>query len=388
MVNCALFNPINSHIIASSSFDYTIKIWSLRKPSIKTIDCLDNPEKMKWEPNGKILGFIDKDKIKIYSTKNKKIIFDLEFSARICDINYEFFDRQNIIVSGSDNNKILKYKYIDIEDSKVKIRHKAYVHFDEIFEIKYNLISMCNDYFIIYSEDDAYLFDNDLSQSLYKFKNLSKNPKQIINNDNNIMLQIIDINKKEIKILTFKDKFLNNEKKINPINDLEDEKSIDLNYDSEDDYNEDINKDYFEDCPQIFLDIKESLNFKFNIFPENYDKKEKKYFEIKEIKEFLENNEIHNLISLRKIVKDELLNNNNIKTIKDAYFFYLHLLIKDETNKTLLLNYLIFLKENEAKLDDLKIIHEKFNDELKYYSIFFEKEEIKKLFNYDIISER
>ena len=33
-------------------------------------------------------------------------------------------------------------------------------------------------------------------------------------------------------------------------------------------------------------------------------------------------------------------------------------------------------------------MHEKFIDELNYYSIFFEKEELKKLFDYEIISEK
>ena len=41
----------------------------LRKPSIQNIDCLDIPEKMKWDSNGKLLGFIDEEKIKIYRLK-------------------------------------------------------------------------------------------------------------------------------------------------------------------------------------------------------------------------------------------------------------------------------------------------------------------------------
>ena len=388
MVNCALFNPYNSHIIASSSFDYTIKIWSLRKPSIQNIDCLDIPEKMKWDSNGKLLGFIDEEKIKIYSTKNKKIIFDLQFSGRISNINYEFYDHQNIIVNGNEINKIFKYKFIEIDDSEVETKHKVNTQYDEMFEIKQNLLFMCNDYFILYSEEGVHLFSDDFSKPIYKFKNLSNNPKVIINTDENILFQIVDINKNEIKILIFKDKCPVNVKNTNQISNLEDENSTESKYDSEDNYLEDTSQNYFENCPQIFLDIKENLNFRFNIFPENYDKKAKKYFGIKEIKESLDNIKVHNLISLRKIVKEELLKKISLKTIKDTYFYYLLLLIKDETNKDLLLKYLKFLKENEAKLDEENLMHEKFTDELIYYSIFFEEEEFKKLFNFDKISEK
>ena len=46
---------------------------------------------------------------------------------------------------------------------------------------------------------------------------------------------------------------------------------------------------------------------------------------MKEIKEILSDNKIHNLITLKKIVKEELSKNNDLKTIKDEYFFYLNL---------------------------------------------------------------
>ena len=384
---CGKFNPFNSHIIASSSHDNTIKIWSIRKPTIKNINCINTPKKMKWESNGNLLGFVDNKKIKIYDTKNKKIIFELEFSGRIIDINYEFIDHQNIIMSGNEKNKIFKYKFMDSEDSEVKVKKKKYNQYDEIFEIQYNLISMLNEYFIIYSKDGTFLYNDDFTRKIYKFNDLSKNPKKIINTDENILFEILDINNDKLKILIFRDKYLKNEENLNKISYLEDEKSLDSNYESEDNDLEDINKDYFERCPLIFLDIKESLNFKFNI-QENNNKKEKKYFQIKEIKEILDSNKVHNLIALRKVVIEELSKNYEFKTIKDKYFFYVNLLLKDETNKTLLIKYLTFLKENENTLDKENLIYEKFIDELNYYSIFFEKEELKKIFNYDIISEK
>ena len=71
----AVFNPFNSHIIASSFNDYTIQIWSIIKPFIQKIICSYVPTQMKWYKNGNLLGFIDKEtEIKIYNLPQKKII--------------------------------------------------------------------------------------------------------------------------------------------------------------------------------------------------------------------------------------------------------------------------------------------------------------------------
>ena len=61
------------------------------------------------------------------------------------------------------------------------------------------------------------------------------------------------------------------------------------------------------------------------------------------------------------------------KSIKEEYMFYINLLIKDETNIDLLLKYLTFLQKNKKELEKENLLHEKFYDELNYYSVFFEK---------------
>ena len=101
----------------------------------------------------------------------------------------------------------------------------------------------------------------------------------------------------------------------------------------------------------------ECLNYKYNkvrALNVNGCKKEKKYLDIPEI-----------LILF--------------KSIKEEYMFYLNLLIKDETNPDLLLRYLFFLKDNENNLEKENLLHEKFKNELEYYSIFFEKDNIPKV---------
>ena len=115
--------------------------------------------------------------------------------------------------------------------------------------------------------------------------------------------------------------------------------------------------------------------------------------DIEEIQLNLEKNKNHDLIWLRNNVKQILDNEKNcpIKfgSIKEEYIFYLNLLIQDETNIELLEKYLIFLKKNEDFLEKENIQHEKFHNELKYYSVFFEKDKLKHLFSeYEFESEK
>ena len=72
----AIFNPFNSHIIASSCLGKTIQIWSVSMPFIQKIFSSDLPAKMKWRNCGKLLGFVDKNSLlKIYDIKKKEFIF-------------------------------------------------------------------------------------------------------------------------------------------------------------------------------------------------------------------------------------------------------------------------------------------------------------------------
>lgn len=75
------------------------------------------------------------------------------------------------------------------------------------------------------------------------------------------------------------------------------------------------------------------------------------------------------------------------KSVKEQYLFYLNLLIKDETNVDLLKLYLEFLQKNENNLEKEGIPHERFESELNYYSIFFEKEYLN-IYSKKFISEK
>ena len=69
-----------------------------------------------------------------------------------------------------------------------------------------------------------------------------------------------------------------------------------------------------------------------------------------EIINSLEENKKSDLISLRNYVEKEMEKNKSFNSKKEEYLFYLHLLIKDETNINLLKDYLLFLKKNKTHL--------------------------------------
>ena len=107
-----------------------------------------------------------------------------------------------------------------------------------------------------------------------------------------------------------------------------------------------------------------------------------------EIINSLEENKKSDLISLRNYVKKEIEKDKSFNSQKEEYLFYLHLLIKDETNINLLKDYLLFLKKNKTHLEKEKIPYKTFNDELNYYSILFEKDKLKILFGSELESEK
>jgi len=391
----AIFNPSMSHMIACSCNDLTIQIWSIRKPSIQKIACSKLPIQMKWEKNGYLLGYFDSiNFIKIYNISIKKEIFNLNFKERIS--TFEFFGEDKILVCNKIQDKIVQYKF--------EVCPKEGSNILNIITYKgdFQFFSVYNDNILIYSNDKKIkLFEDFNYNNIIYEANCSLNSPKIIKSPNeSILFKILDINHdSNVKLIILKD--LHNEKvkiaskkeedgkekTISKNKEDEEEKNYKSDYDSIDNSLEDINQDYFGDYPDEFMDIKECSNFKYNDYDKVYQK-EKKYLEIDEIKSNLESDKKENLIQRRKNVTKELQRKIIFKSIKEEYIFYINLLIKDETNKDLLLKYLKFMQKNEKILEKENLLHEKFYDELNYYSVFFEKTELKEKFNYDFISEK
>ena len=129
--NSIVFNPFNSHIVACSCLNPMIQVWSVKRPSILKIPCYNIATELKWRKCGSLLGFIEKDSLlKIYDTIRKEFIFYLDYEDTIN--NYGFFGNDSILVDNSDNNKILKYKFIVEQKGDLKITKKN--EYEDILE--------------------------------------------------------------------------------------------------------------------------------------------------------------------------------------------------------------------------------------------------------------
>ena len=390
----SLFNPFNSHIIASSCFDHSIQIWSVTRQMMHIVSCKNVITKMSWQENGELLGFIDNlSQIKIYNNTSKKIIFNLDFKEN--HINFEFFGYNTILVQTKDKNKIYAYEFGLKSKEEVEIIKKQ--NYKDIFEEKFNHLLVLSNYFIIHSKiekNERISLYEDFKFNFYNHECTLNHPKIIKSANKKIIFKILDKDyENNFKLVILEDLFkdpINEEKK--HIKEDKYEKASSLSFNSFDNYSEDLNKEYFEDCPNEFIGIIENLHFNYNEYKDTY-KKKKKYMDIEEITSDLEKNKNHDLIWLRNNVKAILEKEKKSPTkfcsIKEEYMFYLKLLIQDETNVDLLEKYLKFLEKNEDFLEKEKIHHEKFYDELRYYSVLFEKDKLKNLFNkYEFESEK
>ena len=394
----AIFNPFNSHIIASSCLGNTIQIWSVSMPFIQKIFSSDIPSKMKWRNCGKLLGFVDKDYLlKIYDIKKKEFIFYLDFVEAI--ENYEFFDNNKILVN-SEEKMIFEYKFAINDNEDLKMIKKD--NYQNTFKIEFNHFLSCKGYFILNTNEGIIKLFQNFTKPIYNHKCSLSEPKIIKSSDEKIISKIIDIDEdNNVRLIILSKRHKDEEKKEFIDNEIKEENISDLEIDLMDNSPEDLSEDYFKNCPTIFLDVIENLNFKYNEDVNKY-KKKKNYLNMDEIEKSLEKNKNVDLISLRKDVKMEIEklnkkekeNENKIpkeklfNSTKEEYLFYLHLLIKDETNPDLLLKYLFFLRDNKNKLDEENLPYEIFEEELEYYSVFFEKNKLHELFGYTFESEK
>ena len=117
----------------------------------------------------------------------------------------------------------------------------------------------------------------------------------------------------------------------------------------------------------------------------------KKYYEIESISKELEDIKKRNFIKRKEKVLEDIKKYDNIKSVDEKYIHLLKLLVNDNTNKEVVEKYLDLLK-NKKNVEELKKIHkdkfENFEDELKYYSKIFTKEEIKSKFDLEIKSQK
>ena len=83
----------------------------------------------------------------------------------------------------------------------------------------------------------------------------------------------------------------------------------------------------------------------------------------------------------RKIFVAEQLNENQeFNNIVEEYIYYIKLILRDNTNKKLLEKYLKFLKKNESELQKTFPNLDDFQNEVRFYKVFFNKDDYYKIF--------
>ena len=406
------FNPINSHIIALTNNINLVKIWTLKGTSTQKIKCEEDISEIKWNHCGRLLGIVnDTHIIKIYNCLLKKFIYILNFDEQIS--NFGFCMEDKILVQDSTENEIFVYKFDANHKSKLYSEKK--INYKYILRVNYESF-LVNEYsFILNSKNNKIQIYNDFTKPFYSHDNSLFNSKVIKTPNDILIFKIINVDGRHVQLIIIKDKFnlFNKNDKQNIIykkldeDKNEEEKKFHSSFDTFDFSRDNLKEDYFKDCTLKYLNIFESLHHKFNE-DINECENRKKYFKISELITNMEDNKNKNLITLRNEVEKDI---NNLlekeelkkkekgkgkgkgelklfKSIKEEYMFLLNLLIKDETNKELLKRYLLFLKKNEIDLEKEKIPHEKFKDELEYYSIFFEKKELVELFQSEYKSQK
>ena len=363
------FNPFEPNIFLSVSKNGFLKIYDIFNSFPKSLINLNEPLKknieIKW--GKKDIGFIKDDYVVYFEYDNFNCQNIKKYTSRNIVCNFYFLnDSDDSLIIISDNNfeiivkneKISEYKQtfnfsFYYRKSKILIIIESFkiqgLKIGEQYQITqiFNFDCLRNNFSKYLFLNENYLTENEICVLYVYLPSFKIYSYTIMNNNNNIEQKCKNNNNNKIDVQYIK-------KVISDIPLL-----ISKN-----------NNDY------------ESSNSLYN--PKN-----KNYFEINSVKSELIEVKKRSFLERKKKVNEYMKNYNNIKDIKEKYIFILILLINDNTNKTLLKEYLDLLKKNN---EELKIIYnkyfEEYQDELNYYSIAFTFEECLSNYNLKIISQK
>ena len=340
IVICSIFNPEDIYLLVSTSFDKTLKIWNINEISLsKNILLEDTVKIMKWSLSGNYLGVTLKN--------NKLIIFDKKdwstiFSFRILySYNFEIINKNIFLIND---------EFIESRDFQNKIIEK------KIYNNNFSSYCIENNYIFFFGFENIMIFNiSKFKYNTYKLNNkLYISESKLINItkfNNNLIANVIAYNTNMDMYFKIKIEFENEEN--NTIKEFIG--------------NEEEENTFLTNIIPIIFNNKEKLHYSKNIKDEN-DIKKPKYFTNQSIESELCKKS--DLFKRKNEVSIQLKNNIFHSNLDEEYIFYLKLMIKDNTNITLLKNYLKFLQLNQEKLKKFQI--ENFDDEIKRYQCCFQ----------------
>ena len=363
----SLFNPVYEYIIISSDYN-NIKLWDITKYNylydISNEGIIDN---LQWDTTGEYYGYIN-DIIKgteliIREKNNNKDIItikeDIDEFLFIRDIKILTFSK-NIIKCWDMRNIQKSFKTTNIDSSPSSIIYDSnynYLYFNSFTSFRSFDIFDINDFNIKYSKKDIILDDNSilLNNDFLKGKEISN-----ILHLNNNSSKIIKVNNENQRPIPLKNKK------------------------TEEDY-----KNYLKNM--VYKISYDNNLFKYednnNIEEINFIKK-KNYFMIPEIEKELDKLKDETIYKRKEYVKNELTKNQTIINIKEQYIYYLKLIIRDNTNKKLIKEYLKFLKSNQKEIKEYFQNIEEYKDEILFYKVCLNQNDLKELGEYKDKSEK
>jgi len=348
-INKALFcKNDDKQVVSYSKESNEIKIWN-----IESLFCIGS-----IQINKQIKNIIFFKEHLFYQEENECIcIYDPVKLIQISTIKIELEGFFVIYENNSDLNNINKYDIIIYDKNSLMLNSD--INKKLTFQDKKEKIFYDNDFKIIYIFFSSYLeiIKANIMEILFKLENEYK-PKFFIDNQINnkfICGNFIYRGCELIKIYSFVSKNIYNPEKIKALI---------------------ISKpDFFGKRCSLISNIQSlSLNNNIDIETSNIDFRLKNYLNDEKIKKELFSNFDKNLKQKRLEVSNKIKNFKIDKNdLENNYLEFIKMLIKDNTNKDLVIKYLNYLKKygNNIKY---KFI-EKFIDEYNYYKIIFEDKE-------------
>ena len=345
------FSPFNENIVFTVYQKIIVQVWNLKQKindferKIKKFN--DDIKDIAVSPNENIIGLISSKKVFICNLKKKKRNNIMKIKGII--LFFQFIGPK---------------KFIIIYDNKIQIlttKKELINNFEYSFDNDFKHYFYINNHFL-------YIFSNYITIiNIINKQNEKKKSLDIVDKIKFLepdKISFIDNNIKNKMIIIIKNNFiyfyqLNIEKLYHnqAINDLE------------------KNEIYFWKEKLIRIYGKFRLCFS-NADIEKNEIYLNKYLKLKSISKQVKTNYKISLKQKKLNVENELKVFKTKKTVKEQFFYIINLVIQDNTNKKLIKLYLTFLKNNKEKLKN--IMHEKYEDELQFYKVLFEKEELVK----------
>ena len=346
-VNYAIFNPIISTKVISSD-DMNVKLWDINKYLHEcNVISGNNIDKLKWNISGDKYCFIDDNyKLSVNIREPNEHLYDIidinkkEIKDYIFKSSREFIifheDRINIWdinnlgkpIKTFENNDFLSYLY----DNNLNYFYSINKNRIDIYRPRsFNEIIQQLDISHLTPSDDIILLDSCFLK-------------------NNEIANIFELKKSYSRIIKIKKKNVINHQRIKK------QPQMNLN-------------EYLKNIVYKISDYSELL--KYNEKIENIDEiiLNQKYVDIPELSEEFQSIGTQSIFQRKSYVNQNINNGDNIKDFKEKYFFYLKLLIRDNTNTKLIKEYLSFSQKNpklvSSNLD--------YKEELNYYMVCLKK---------------